>query len=366
MMKKRIYIKGFLNKNLGDDLFVKILIERYPNVKFEMYSEVDYKKVYKSKNLKIYTNKSLVVIFRKLVNLFFKLIKSEKRIQIENIKKYDAIVMIGGSLFIEYPEINYDQYFNNNYNTKRPLYIIGANFGPYKTEKYLEFHRTRVFSKAKDICFRDRYSYNLFKKMSNVRYSPDIVFSLDTSKIKVTEKNIVIISVINCKKDTGDLANQEEYNKKINDFITYFVAKGYEIILMSFSQIQGDEEVINQIIASNKQVEKIKKYFYRGNIEEALNLIASAQIIVGTRFHANILGLVFNKTIIPIAYSNKMINTLNDINFLGKKFNLKEIDELSSNNITENDLHYKLDISEYAEKANAHFEKLDKFLKGDK
>ena len=31
-------VKGYFKRNLGDDLFLKILAERYPNEKFEVYS----------------------------------------------------------------------------------------------------------------------------------------------------------------------------------------------------------------------------------------------------------------------------------------------------------------------------------------
>ena len=32
--KKKIFIKAFLVNNFGDDLFVKVIAERYPNIKF--------------------------------------------------------------------------------------------------------------------------------------------------------------------------------------------------------------------------------------------------------------------------------------------------------------------------------------------
>lgn len=362
MSRKKIFLKGFFNKNLGDDLFVKILVERYKNVQFEMYSELNYKKVYNLDNLKIYTNKSFIVILRRIINLFFKIFKVNKVVQIENLKKYDGIIMIGGSLFIEYDGIDYNKYIANQFNFKAPFFIIGANFGPYETEEYLEFHKNNIFNNALDICFRDKYSYNLFKNIKNVRYAPDIVFGLDTRNIEQKEENTVIISVIDCDKDTGKIANKDMYNEKISEFIDYFYKKEYNVILMSFSENQGDERVIQDILKINDNKNKAKTFYYRGNINEALQIIAKAKIIIGNRFHANILGLIFNKTIIPIAYSDKTINTLKDIKFEGKIFDIRKIDEFSANQLNEFDLNYKINVENEKLESKKHFEKIDKFL----
>ena len=35
-----------------------------------------------------------------------------------------------------------------------------------------------------DVCFRDLYSYELFKDLSQVRYAPDIVFQMNVDEYK--------------------------------------------------------------------------------------------------------------------------------------------------------------------------------------
>ena len=48
----QIYVNAYLEKNLGDDLFLKILVDRYKNHKFYAISNT-----YSSKNnLQIYKN----------------------------------------------------------------------------------------------------------------------------------------------------------------------------------------------------------------------------------------------------------------------------------------------------------------------
>ena len=92
--------------------------------------------------------------------------------------------------------------------------------------------------------------------------------------------------------------------------------------------------------------------------------MGDCQIVVGSRFHANILGLVLNKTIIPIAYSDKTINVLKDINFKGPILDIRDLEQFNFDFPTEEELNYKLDISEQRKNAELHFKELDKVLNG--
>lgn len=79
----------------------------------------------------------------------------------------------------------------NLLNENQPFYVLGANFGPFNNENYyLEYKK--LISKYEDICFRDTYSYKLFKDLNNVRMGDDIVFSLNKNKTYRNDKNIVI------------------------------------------------------------------------------------------------------------------------------------------------------------------------------
>jgi colanic acid/amylovoran biosynthesis protein len=296
-------------------------------------------------------------IFRKLnlLNFYYKL------------QGYKALVVTSGSIFMENKNIPLKS-LEGEFRLNIPYYILGSNFGPYETEDFLNLYKNKIFKNAKDICFRENYSYELFKNLKNVRVAPDIVFGLNILN-KYCEENKVIISVINCEKDGKIICNQKEYNDKIIEVIKYFGKQGKKIILMSFSKEQGDEEVIQEIMdlisknKSNGVKLDIEKYFYRGNIDEAIEQIATSKIVIGTRFHANILGFVFGKTVIPIAYSDKTINVLKDLKFNGKYFDLRKMEDFNVNNLDALDLDYKLDVSKVIEKSKEQFKELDKILK---
>lgn len=360
-MAKKNLLKGYFEKNLGDDLFIKILLERYKNSNFEVYSKSNYNNVFNNANIKFYNNLSKEIIYKRLINLKNKILRNKNRVLLESINRYDNIIKIGGSIFMENKDIDYDIYKNNQFDYSSKYFVIGANFGPYKNQEFVDLHKRDIFNKAQDVCFREKYSSNLFKDLSNVRVAPDIVFGLDISNVKITNNNNVIISVIDCHKDRMTL-NQEIYNKKINELIEFFINKNFSVTLMSFSQVQGDEKVIEDIVKNSKYKNQIKKYYYRGNIEEALNIIGDSKIVVGTRFHANILGMIMGKTVIPIAYSNKTVNVLKDMNFKGKYFDLNDIENFDIKKITDADLNYIHDVSYEKQNAWKHFEKLDEVL----
>ena len=352
---KKVYVKAYLAYNLGDDLFVHILCNRYKNVHFQVMTNF------------LYTNdifgENISLINRKKIKFINKIIRflSLKKNSYENImmKKNDLTLILGGSMFMECNN-SPSKYFVGG---KNDYYILGSNFGPYQTETYYnKFYN--VFKNAKDVCFRDKYSYDLFSDLDNVRVASDIVFSLDTSLVPITDTQKVVISVIDCEKKIGS-KYKSVYEDKIVDLINYFDNKGYIVTLMSFCKHEGDEDAILSILSkiSDMQLrDKINTYFYNGNIKEALNVIGDSHIVVGSRFHANILGFVMNKTVIPIAYSDKTINVLNDCNFKGKMIDIREIDNFDISELNDADLNYKLDISKQIEDANHHFEKLDLVL----
>ena len=351
---KYIVLKGYTNKNLGDDLFLNIIANRYKN-KFLILSNMHYNSY---GNLIFFSG-----LKYKIINKIIKLI-SFKKTTLEKIiiEKANLTILVGGSMFIE-EKLKSKRYILSEIKN---YCILGSNFGPYKTKEfYNKFYN--IFSNALDVCFRDNYSYNLFKDLPNVRYASDIIFSLNTKYLNITNSKKVIISVIDCEKKF-ESSVKDTYENKIIELINYFSLKEYKIVLMSFCKSEGDEDAIKSIlkkIKSKRKMENIEYYFYRGNIVEALNKIADSQIVVGTRFHANILGLIMKKTIIPIAYSDKTINVLKDMNYKGKIFDIRDIENFNIDSLDEKDLFYKYDVSFQKEDSERQFEKLDEIIKSE-
>ena len=336
----KIYVDAYLSKNLGDDLFINILTKRYPQHKFYAISKGE--KGYNTKNFKVYSNTYIFKILKKF--------QWEKYLA----NHYDTVVTIGGSMFMERGDINRDFSMGKN---KR--YVLGINFGPYKTQEYYN-NIYNMLSDVEDVCFRDKYSYNLFKELPNARQAADIVFSMDTSNIKITNRKRAIISIIS-PKDKIDEKYEEKYEEKMLELITFLIKKEYEICLMSFCKNENDEEEIEKIYNQipENQKKKVEKYYYNGNIEEALNTIADSQLVVGGRFHANIIGLCLGKSILPVLYSDKTLHVLEDMQINTPIIDIRKLENFNIESIKDEDLTRHYNIEKQKEDAQRHFEKLD-------
>lgn len=354
--KNRVYLKAYYNMNLGDDLFLKILLDRYPEVIFCAIAEKKYREILENKNLKIISNNFIV---KKIIGFFRKIKYSNNIIEIILNSFFCAIVNIGGSIFMEGQ--NHYLNFKDYKKQKNNWFILGCNFGPYKNEIFYKKYYEH-FSKCIDVCFREKYSYNLFRNLPNIRYAKDIVFSLKGKNYM--EEDYILISVIkpSIRKDLFE--KDEEYFETIKNIVIDFIKLRKKVKLMSFCKNEGDEEAIEKIfdLIPNSYKGEVSKYFYRGNIDEALSIIGKSKIVVATRFHAMILGFIFEKIVYPIVYSKKMSNVLEDINFKQNFSTFNNLEDISTERILENKKIDKNTLEDIKRDSEKHFEKLDLFF----
>ena len=96
----RILVNAYFSKNLGDDLFLKILFERYPKVNWYLLTDnTDYNDIFdKHNNVRILKGLSLNILGIRKVDIFHKI-----NDLLLKYYKYDGLVTIGGSIFMEGP-----------------------------------------------------------------------------------------------------------------------------------------------------------------------------------------------------------------------------------------------------------------------
>ncbi|SHR97647.1 colanic acid biosynthesis protein [Mycobacteroides abscessus subsp. abscessus] len=329
---KKILVDAYFQQNLGDDLFIKVLLDRYPNFEFHLLTaKKEYELTFRHyKNIKIL--KSSELKFGKWsYNLFYKLNES-----FLNFRQYDAYVLIGGSIFIQNSnweeQLKERSYLPKKFNELgKKTFIIGANFGPYDNKLFHEKYKS-FFTMFDDICFRDKYSYNVFKESNNVRMGPDVIFNLKIEEIEKLD-NTIGISLIDLETRENLVKYSHNYNMKSKEIITGLVDAGYKIRLFSFCENEGDNKVINDILKNidENYLENIKVINYKGNINEILKDLQECCTVIGSRFHSIILSLLFKSKTIPIIYSEKTTYQLNDLNFKGNNYTIRDIDQLNLN-----------------------------------
>ncbi|MFC0476127.1 polysaccharide pyruvyl transferase family protein [Robertmurraya beringensis] len=363
---KKIFVEIYLMFNLGDDLFLDILAKKYPDCQFTVnYLGVNYDTFlshYKNVNRRKYT----------LINKIGQKLRITD--SITNYSKiaeeHDALLFIGGSIFRE-EEYHRELYKDRNRLVKefkkreKPTFILGANFGPYYSKEFYEDYLA-FFKLCDDVCFRDKYSYELYKSLEQVRYAPDIVFQLSAKPyMEISKKNRVGFSIIDVNHKKGLSHYEEEYISSTVKSICLFVEKGYECYLMSFCENEGDLVTINKIKSKldKKTISKVKTYNYTGDFEEAIQLISSLKIILAARFHANILALILGVGLISIIYSSKTTNMLKDLGIT----EVVTMDMLSlqfDDSFLEKALNNKIQIKELPNYSEGQFHKLESFIKG--
>lgn len=362
---KKIFVDVYLRFNLGDDLFLDILAKKYTDCEFTVnYLGKDYDQF-----ISLYTN-----VYRRKYTVFHKIgqrlnIKDSITNYDDIAKEHDALLFIGGSIFRE------ESYHNSLYKDRmslvqefkkrnKPVFILGANFGPFETKRFLEDYRS-FFELCDDICFRDLYSYELFKELPQVRYAPDIVFQMKVDEYRREFSGTKVgISVIDVRHKAGLSHYYKDYIDSTIQTIELLVDKGYQCCLMSFCEEEGDSKVINEIMPflSPQARSNVTIYEYKGDLKEAINLIASFKLLIGARFHANILALLLGIGIMPIIYNQKTTNMLNDIKLNSIKINMDDLHLQYEEHIINKSFSNKTNLEYISKQAEKQFQKLSEFI----
>lgn len=340
--KKVAVIFIYLQNNLGDDLFLEHLCRRYPAVDFYvMKSNIRNRMLESIENL--YFSEEMRAFFPEFA--MPELSRAAKKYY----GGFDACVVLGGSIFMQFDQSWQSRLrsFKNRTSLNESTYVLGANFGPFTSAEFLTAHRA-VFSKIKDLCFRDSFSAAFFPDAPNIRFAPDILFSYnfpeEVYKKKAPAKERIAISVINVAWDGRPLAqlralkkNMAAYSDKIVALCSEIASRGLGISLLSFSDRQGDLKIAQSIEARCllNGVTDVDVYSYDGDTDAVLSELASSKAVVATRFHAMVLGFRLGKPVYPIIYDEKQKNVLQDLNFFGKHCRVEDIDELDPREVVD-------------------------------
>ena len=354
-----IYVRAHLKNNLGDDLFVRSLVRRYPNEKFYLCAAPKFLKSFKQEKNIIRINP----IFYIWLRIYGKLTKKKGDI-INHLaeRKAKAVVHIGGSIFIE----------TDNWRMKRKriendnIFIIGANYGPSYT---VEFDNaiSQELMRVKDCCFRDTRSYLHFKNIQSVRYAPDVLFGYkEISKCNKTKG--IGISVINLENRKSLSQWKNEYESVIKDVCVLCQLRNIPVTLFSFCEAEGDQVAIDRILEKVSSKNGIEVIHYTGDIDHFMEKFSKCKYIIASRFHAMVLGWVMGKKVIPVIYNIKQKNVLSDFKYQNYVWDLLEGDKATADNLLK-EFRNISDLSKMEQaKLNSElqFKVLDEFMKKDK
>ena len=340
---KKILIHAKTEKNLGDDIFIYYLCNRYPFVDFYVYYKDD------------------CITLNKLSNLYIL-----KNIELIKTIQFNLQIFIGGSIFMQSINKNILQKYRSDKKIRIqgvPTYIIGANFGPYQSKIFPLLYK-HWFKNIDQIVFRDEYSYDLFQ-LNNMSWAPDILFNYCLPIVR-TEK-MVSISCIkkNFRSGLCDY-NENVYFQKLAQIANKYCELGYSILLAAFCISQEDNIAAQMIynLLSPCTKAKTEILIYQGDINEFLSNFLASSFIIGTRFHSIILGWSANIPVFPICYNSKLKNAIDSYCFTGNYAYINKMENITfayvdfNRNKTTN-----IDIHHLKNSSRKHFILLDQILK---
>lgn len=365
-MVKRVYVHAYLSGNLGDDLFVRILCRRYPKVQFYLIADKIYKDRFRDLlNCTVYSEEDRRV---RIMDRWLKRFHVEDGFKGFLIRHVSAVIHIGGSAFVQHFEDWSEFYKLDAYLVKnsRKMFVIGANFGPFTDSFYWKKY-SGLFRRYRGICFRDSYSWQLFKDIPHVSWAPDVVFCMKADLS--VKKRKVVVAPIELQHRTGKY-NVSGYENDYLIFhvrtIKYLIRQGYDITLLSFCQFQQDDSMIQKICDCLTEKEKNAVFCmaYRTDCQPVLKEFSESEAVIGTRFHSIILGFLYQCRVLPLIYDLKTEKMLQD---LGQPLSL-HLGELNKVNIADIVKRWmeadKPDVSVLEEKAERQFQYTDDFLAG--
>lgn len=362
---KKILIQAYLVGNLGDDLFIKILSERYPKIEFQAFcSPKDKGKYSHFANVSVVANGFLRRILEKFI--VRGLIPFYHR-------KYAAVIEIGGSLFQQASAEEKVSKARKYWSKHLPYFVIGSNFGPIMTNSYVDQYHA-FFEKISGTVFRDKHSFGFFRDIKTVRYAPDVVFNLkvpnkDGSEKRKERKTAILAPIdLTCSKRVNydELhINRRNYEERYANIAKVLLKLGYYIKFLPFSTAEGDREAIGRIV-EQIPTEKLTNVHIieEEDSESKIAAIQGCSLLIGSRFHAMVLGWVFQKPQLVIAYNEKFNSVKQDI-FPKQYFksvqefsNQPEYFELTSLNTLPNNI--LIDVRHQAERQFSFF---DEYIK---
>lgn len=369
MTGKKIYIKAYLNHNLGDDLFVDVLAKRYPETRFYLYAPPGYRRTFaRLGNVKVYETSMLCV---RLYNKIFRMLGFARDSFDYLLKKSCcAVVQLGGSIFRTSDKMyrqNLEKMLRLIHGGKK-VFVIGSNFCKGFDEKFRRDHY-EYFKQAEDVCFRDSYSCQLFRSLKNVRWADDVIFGCKEQP-GGKEENAVLLSVIDFKVRPAHRKLHNAYRDKMAELTNLFASKGFQVKLASFCEMEGDEDMAEKIAAcpglSKEAKDRLQIVRYRNDMGEMLQAVKSAKYIVAARFHAMILGLLFGKKVFAVIQGNKFSNVIADNGWPLGSCHIREIEKLDPEQLFRYFENVEaIDIRNCIHGAEKQFSALDRYIAGE-
>lgn len=352
----RIYTEAYLDRNLGDDLMIRLMAKTFPEHDFYLYID----------------RGSNMIPFYDLKNVHSTDMPFDKNF---DTKQFDAVVIIGGSIFMLTRRLNAIERIRQKFPVLRKiraaglkLATVGCNLGPFR-DKWCEKIACRQLAFSELATVRDKKSFAAFQSYGyQAKQFPDMLFSLEIPYVPPAHKDQVLGISAYRSMFRGGLC-MDYYEGMANIADAYVDKTNGNIRLFAFD-CEGENDIcaaytIRRLMHHKKSCEII---VYDGEADEFIQKFDGCSSLIATRFHSMVLAQISGIPVLPVVYSNKMEDALDDLNYKGLRLEygepVRNVEEVT-NLLLEQDGLFRLDkvqLEELKRVSSGHMESLKQYL----
>lgn len=352
----RIYIEAYLDRNLGDDLMIRLMVQSFPEHEFYMFID----------------RGSNGIPFRDLKNLHHTDVAFDKNF---DTTQFDAVVIIGGSIFMIPRRLMALERMHKKFPVLRKirsaglkLATIGCNLGPFH-DKWCEWTACKQLGFSQLATVRDKKSLSVFQANGyQAKQFPDMLFSLNVPYALPAHKDRVLgISTYRSQFNGGPCMY---YFQGLADIADAYVdrTKG-KIRLFAFDcENENDIGAAYTVRLLMNHKESCEIVVYDGETDKFISSFDGCSSVIATRFHSMVIAQICGIPVLPVEYSNKMKDVLDDMNYQGLRLQygkpMEDIDGIVDI-ILERDSLFCLDeaqMKEIKREAEGHMKALREYL----
>lgn len=348
-----ILLEAYLDSNFGDDLFVHMLLQRYPEHQFELMTSASQHVEFSRPNLT----------------------KIDYLDAESHLERYGAYIFVGGDFFS--PLADHISRYRRAHAVKENgghVFILGCNLSrTYTEEEYRQVNA--VFSQADVVSFRDEVSYSqCLAHMRDVHAvcSADMSFLLHEELRELSRsvgaEGVLGIS-IRKKMESEKDGTCAVYIRKMRDIAQEHLNqdKRNKVAFLAFSTGDWDDRKTAEDIIKllpKDLVSRTSVLAYDGDIGWFIANILQCSSFICTRFHSLCIAILLGRPFVPISYEVKIENILKTLGYeglideYGMKYDAAQIyRSLPENHLDEEKL------KAYCLRADTFFAQTDSLLK---
>ncbi|RKQ40746.1 colanic acid biosynthesis pyruvyl transferase WcaK [Enterobacter sp. R1(2018)] len=246
---------------------------------------------------------------------------------VKSLQKYDAIIQVGGSFFVDLYGVSQFEHALCSFMAKKPVYMIGHSVGPFQDPQFNQL-ASYAFGNAKSLILRESVSLELMKQSnidtSKVEQGVDTAWLVDHHNESFVPSYAVRhwLDTLRSKKTVAitlrELApfdkrlgtTQKAYEQAFAAVVNRVIEQGYQVLALSTCTGIDSYNKDDRMVALNLRQYVNHPDQYHVVMDELNDLemgkiLGECELTVGTRLHSAIISMNFGTPAIAINYEHK-------------------------------------------------------------